>query len=87
VPVQAKGGSDKLSAVQTKQDITCCAEKFPTLACRAISAQFMAGDVIALFELTIESDLVKVVDEAHYKLVPADQISSDELVMYSQRNL
>ena len=40
LPVQAKGGSDQLSVVQTKQDIACCAEKYPNLICRAISAQF-----------------------------------------------
>ena len=27
IPVQAKGGSDQLSTVQTKQDLACCAEK------------------------------------------------------------
>ena len=51
LPVQAKGGSDQLSVVQTKQDIACCAEKYPNLICRSISAQFMADNLIALFEL------------------------------------
>ena len=39
VPVQAKGGSDQLATVQTSQDTACCAEKFPGLACRPVSAQ------------------------------------------------
>jgi len=85
VPVQAKGGSDKLSPVQTKQDIACCAEKFPHLICRAISAQFITDKRIALLELTVENGVVKVVDERHYRLVPADQISADELVSYRER--
>ena len=85
VPVQAKGGSDKLSPVQTKQDIACCAEKFPHLICRAISAQFITDERIALLELTVENGVVKVVDERHYRLVPADQISADELVSYRER--
>lgn len=85
IPVQAKGGADQLSSVQAKQDIACCAEKFPSLICRAISAQFMADDLIALFELTQEDDAIKVVDEAHYRLVPADQISREELDGYAQR--
>ncbi len=85
VPVQAKGGNDKLSPVQAKQDIACCEEKFPGLICRAISAQFMADDMIALFELTLEEGAIKVVDEAHYRLVPADQISRDDLKAYAQR--
>ncbi len=85
VPVQAKGGNDKLSAVQARQDIMCCASKFPALICRAISAQFMEGDLIALFKLTLEDGMIKVADEAHYRLVPADQISREELKTYAQR--
>ena len=54
VPIQAKGGTDRLAAIQTSQDIACCREKFPLLICRPISAQFMADDVIAMFELTLE---------------------------------
>ena len=54
VPVQAKGGSDKLGATQAKQDIAYCEAKFPSLICRAVSAQFVENDLIALFELTLE---------------------------------
>lgn len=86
LPVQAKGGSDQLSVVQTKQDIACCSEKYPSLICRSISAQFMADDLIALFELTVENDEVKVVDERHYRLVPSDQIDDSDLRIYSQRS-
>ncbi|MBP6808397.1 MAG: hypothetical protein KA125_08920 [Chromatiaceae bacterium] len=86
LPVQAKGGSDQLSVVQTKQDIACCSEKYPSLICRAISAQFMANNLIALFELTVENDGVKVVDEKHYRLVPSDQIDDGDLRTYSQRS-
>jgi hypothetical protein len=86
LPVQAKGGNDQLSVVQTKQDIACCAEKYPGLICRSVSAQFMADNLIALFELTIENDEVKVVDERHYRLVPSDQIDDADLRAYSQRS-
>ncbi|MEO5959513.1 MAG: endonuclease [Opitutaceae bacterium] len=85
VPVQAKGGSDKLSPVQTKQDIACCVEKFPGLICRAISAQFVEDDLIALLELTLENGMIKVVDEAHYRLVAAEEISAEELAGYRSR--
>jgi hypothetical protein len=82
LPVQAKGGNDQLSVVQTKQDIQCCHQKFPNLICRSISTQFMADDVIAMFELTLEDDQVRIVDERHYRLVPANQISTDDLKSY-----
>jgi hypothetical protein len=85
VPVQAKGGSDKHSVVQTTQDIACCREKFANLICRPISAQFADDDVIALFELTEDEDTVKIVDEKHYRLVSADAISDADLASYRQR--
>lgn len=86
LPVQAKGGTDQLAVVQTKQDIACCAEKFPNLICRAISVQFMADDLIAMFELTRENDEIKVVEEKHYRLVPSDQISASDLKAYNLRS-
>lgn len=82
LPVQAKGGSDRLSTVQTAQDLACCAEKFPQLICRSISAQFMEDDVIALFELAASGDEIRIVEERHYKLVSAAQISNDDLRAY-----
>ncbi len=85
LPVQAKGGNDKLSVVQTKQDIVCCAEKFPRLICRALSAQFMADNLIAIFELTVQDDQVKILEEKHYKLVPSNEITAADLDTYSRR--
>lgn len=86
IPVQAKGGNDQLSTVQAKQDIACCAEKFPNLVCRAISAQFMDDARIAIFELCLD-DLgsVKTVQERHYRLVSADQIALSDLHSYRHR--
>ena len=81
-PVQAKGGSDQLGVVQTKQDILCCAEKYPNLICRAISTQFMADDLIAIFELTVQDDQIRLVQEKHYMLVPRDQISASDIQQY-----
>jgi len=86
VPVQAKGGSDKHGAVQTQQDIACCHEKFPRLICRPVSAQFMDDGRIALFELTVAEEEVRVVDERHYRLTPAAVISADDLAAYSIRS-
>jgi hypothetical protein len=85
IPVQAKGGSDKLSPVQTKQDMECCKAKFPDLVCRPVSAQFMADDVIALFELTIEEGKVLIVEERHYRLVPSDAIDAETKRQYAER--
>jgi len=85
IPVQAKGGKDQLSVVQTAQDLACCKEKFPSLVCRAVSAQFMDDQRIAMFELLIQDEQVKVVDEKHYKLLPASEISKSDLEIYRAR--
>jgi hypothetical protein len=82
IPVQAKGGSDQISVVQTEQDIRACAEKFPGIQCRPVSVQFMAGDVIAMFELTVQDNDIKVVGERHYKLVPKDDLDRDAIRAY-----
>lgn len=86
VPVQAKGGSDKHGVVQTQQDIVCCAQKFPGLTCRAVSAQFMSENRIAMFELTVQNGDIKVVDEKHYQLVAARAITADDLRMYAEQS-
>ena len=86
IPVQAKGGTDQLSTVQAKQDIACCAEKFPELVCRAISAQFLNDSSIAMFELCLDMQgLVRTVEERHYRLVPADLIDSADREAYRRR--
>ena len=82
LPVQAKGGNDQLSVIQAKQDIACCNEKFPHLICRALSAQFMADDLIAMFELALNEGRVGVVEEKHYRLVPSDEITREDLARY-----
>jgi hypothetical protein len=82
IPVQAKGGKDQIGVVQTTQDIRFVEEKFPGLMCRAVSAQFMEGGVVALFELTLQDDEVRVVDERHYRLVSSDQLEPQALRSY-----
>jgi hypothetical protein len=86
IPVQAKGGSDQLGVTQTKQDIACCRQKFPKLTCRPVSAQFMSNDVIAMFELTVQRDEVKVLEEKHYRLVPSEEIGDEDLRLYAGRS-
>lgn len=82
IPVQAKGGTDQISIVQTKQDIAWCSQRFPGMRCRAISAQFMTGERVALFELGLQDDTIKVVEERHYKLVPANALDPAEVRNY-----
>ncbi|TLP43444.1 endonuclease [Cohaesibacter sp. CAU 1516] len=82
IPVQAKGGKDQIGIVQTTQDIRFVEEKFSGMRCRAIAAQFMDDSVVALFELALQDDEVKVVEERHYKLVPARKINQEAIRDY-----
>ena len=85
IPVQAKGGTDKLSPVQTFQDLACCQLKFPDLICRPVSAQFMEDDVIALFELSVENGNIVIVEERHYRLLPGSEIDEVTKRSYAER--
>jgi len=82
IPVQAKGGSDRIGVVQTSQDIAYTEQKFPGLRCRAIAAQFMDDGVVALFELTLQENQVRVVEERHYRLVPASELDREAIRRY-----
>ncbi|PYP87983.1 MAG: endonuclease [Blastocatellia bacterium AA13] len=84
-PVQAKGGRDRLSIVQIEQDVALCAKKFPLLVCRPIGAQFVQGDLIALFEFEEGDKGISVLSEKHYKLVPPEAVTSDDLEVYRSR--
>lgn len=82
MPVQAKGGRDRLSRVQIEQDIALCAAKFPALICRPIAAQFVEGSLIALFEFEQDGDELRVRTERHFRLVDPEEISAEELQRY-----
>lgn len=84
LPLQAKGGKDRHSVVQIRQDIKYCRHKFPSLICRALSAQFIENDLIALFELKMVSDQIEIVEERHYQLVPIKEITASDLKEYSR---
>lgn len=86
LPIQAKGGKDKLSVVQIEQDIALCASKFPDLICRPIGAQFIDLDTIALFEFEEDSEGVTISSEKHYQLVPPEEVTEEDLAAYRQRS-
>ncbi len=90
------GNKDRLHVAQIEGDLKMCAEKFPDTICRPIAAQFMGDGLIALFELTEERDVtleiagcqfdnvVKIANERHYKLVPPEELSAEELQAYQR---
>lgn len=85
LPVQSKGGSDKLGIVQIEQDFAMCQQKFPKLVCIPIAAQFMGDDLIVLFSFEQTKNGVTISDERHYRLVDPKSLTEDELDQYKKR--
>lgn len=87
-PVQAKGGSDQHNVVQIEQDFAMCAAKFPASICRAIAAQFIGPDKIALFAFDANrKGEARILAEKHYVLVPSAKISKEDLEEYRKLSL
>ena len=85
VPVQAKGGSDRLSRIQIEQDFVVCAEKLPSLICQPVGLQLMRNDLIALLAFEQDGDEINVVSEKHYQLVPPEAVTDEDLARYRRR--
>lgn len=82
-PVQAKGGSDQISIVQIEQDAALCADKFPSLICNPIAAQFIDPNLIALFRFNMTETGIAKVSEKHYQLTVPDDVTDEDLQRYS----
>ena len=85
LPVQAKGGNDKLGVVQIEQDFAVGASKFSDLICKPIAAQFMNNGAIALFEFELSEQGIAIISEKHYRLVTPDELSVEEIESYKTR--
>ncbi len=84
-PVQAKGPNDRIGIVQVEQDFAVSADKFPQLISRPIAAQFLSGDTIALFEFEQSGDGLLISEERHYRLVPPEELTDEDLARYRER--
>jgi hypothetical protein len=84
-PVQAKGGNDRISIVQIAQDFAMCQAKFPSVICRPIAAQFTKDELIALFDFERSDHGFAIASERHYRLVPPDALSGEEIEAYRSR--
>lgn len=85
IPVQAKGGTDKLGIVQIEQDFAIGASKFPTLICKPIAAQFISNGTIALFEFQLTENAITITSEKHYRLVSQEDLTGEDLEKYKLR--
>jgi hypothetical protein len=82
IPVQAKGGRDRIGAVQIEQDMAMCAVKFPDLICRPVAAQFVEDGVIALFEFVLTDEGIAISSQRHYRLVKPEDLPAEEQKQY-----
>jgi hypothetical protein len=79
IPVQAKGGKDQIAATQIRQDLAYCQQSYPGLTPRVVAVQFVGTDVIVMFELALQGEDLKVVEEKHYRLVGSSDITKEDL--------
>lgn len=84
IPVEAKGSSDQVGAVQIEQDFAMCEEKFPDLIVLPLAAQLLQQDRIALFSFRQQHGDMVVLDERHYALAPPEDLTDDELRAYAR---
>lgn len=84
IPVQGKIGGDQIGITQVKQDLEYCRYRYPSLKHKAIAVHSKEPSLIVMFELVIQDDELKVVEERHYKLVPSSEISEDDLKMMEE---
>ena len=85
IPVQAKSGNDRLSRVQIEQDVALCANKLPSLICRPVGVHMIRTDLVALLEFEQDGDDIRTVAEKHYRLVPPDEVTDEDLLRYRRR--
>jgi len=79
IPVQAKGKNEELGIIQIEQDFAISRNKFPDLICRSVAAQFMANDLIAMFEFEQGPDGITIKEEKHYLIVPNEELNRSEI--------
>ena len=83
IPVQAKGGTYQIGIVQLRQDFALCRQTYPDLAPRPVAVQFVrdlsGAETIVMFALTEIDGDIRALDEKHYRLVPANEITADDL--------
>ena len=82
LPVQAKGGTDRLSVVQIWQDFRVAEQKFANLTSRPIATQFLDDRSIVLFEFSESNNQISIARERHYSLMPPGQLSDQDLEEY-----
>ena len=79
---QRKGCSNQPTVEQLEQGPLWYRERLPDLICRPVLIQFAEVDLIGMFEVTMEDDEMKVVQERHYRLVPASEGTLEDPLWY-----
>lgn len=84
IPVQAKAKTDTIGAIQAIQDTIYCQsnELFKLCTTRPIAAQSIDAKTIALFELSYDGNDVSMIQEQHYNLVDASEITERDMTSY-----
>lgn len=80
-PVYVKRGKHKLRIAQVEQGFAICAAKFPAFICRSFAAQFVADNIIALFDFEKTENDIAIYAEKHYRLVSPQELIHVDLTI------
>ena len=83
-PVQAKGLGQTLGKIQIEQDFAIGKGKaqLKNVIWRPLGTQFVDGDTLVLYEFAEQDEKIWKARERHYRLVPPEQISEEDLKIY-----
>lgn len=85
-PVEAKGKSEKIGALQIEQNLEMAEEKFSALRRTPIAAQTIDEETVCLMSFAKdETGEIVVENERHYRLCPPSEISDAELIALRDR--
>jgi hypothetical protein len=84
IPITARKRKERIRTSQIERDMSVCEAKFPALMCRPVAAQFIESDLIALFEFVRSEGMISIKEERHYRIVPNEMLSDEEIKSYGK---
>jgi hypothetical protein len=82
IPVLTAGGTLRVSNRLLANVVSVCRSRYPSLIPRPVAVQFVrdeSGETIVMFALDEVDGEIRARDEKHYRLVPASEITADDL--------
>jgi len=87
IPVQTAGQDERISGSRAAEHIEFVEKKFRGMRTIAVGAKLIDERTVALFELRLEDDKIKVVKEKHYALMPPNPLRREKISDHHQESI